>query len=433
MTKYLDLLVSLNPWWREESFETGIIRKKYFEKIRKYLDTGEILVLNGVRRSGKTTLIFQIIEDLITRRSVNPKKILFINCDEPALSNIENPLETLIDTFRKEVYPDSDVWLILDEIQNIEGWERLVKSWYDKKQFRIIISGSSSYLLDSKLSVLISGRYLPVSVFPLDFSEYLHFKGFIPPEDAVDLSAAKYEIMTLLKDYLKSGGFPQVALQDDDDLKKDYLKVYYDSIVYRDIVRISHVRNQKALSSLLAYFFSNFTSVYSYKNLSDIFGLDYATIREYIHFAEMAKILFEIKYFSYSLKTQERNQKKIYCIDNGLRNSVSFVFSKDEGKPAENLVYIELIRRGFSPYYWKKSGNEKEVDFVIKNRDDSLTAINVTYSDNINKRGKEGLLEFSNEFSQVKDLIILTRDTTEDNENTEIRMIPLWKWLLETQ
>ncbi len=433
MTKYLDLLVSLNPWWREESFETGIIRKKYFEKIRKYLDTEEILVLNGVRRSGKTTLIFQIIEELITNRGVNPKKILFINCDEPALSNIENPLETLIDTFRKEVYPDSDVWLILDEIQNIEGWERLVKSWYDKKQFRIIISGSSSYLLDSKLSVLISGRYLPVSVFPLDFSEYLHFKGFIPPEDAVGLSAAKYEIMTLLKDYLKSGGFPQVALQDDDDLKKDYLKVYYDSIVYRDIVRIQHIRNQKALSSLLAYFFSNFTSVYSYKNLSDIFGLDYATIREYIHFAEMAKILFEIKYFSYSLKTQERNQKKIYCIDNGLRNSVSFVFSKDEGKLAENLVYIELIRRGYSPYYWKKSGSEKEVDFVIKNRDNSLTAINVTYSDNINKREKEGLLEFSNEFSQAKDLILLTRDTTGDNEDTGIRMIPMWKWLLETQ
>ncbi len=433
MTKYLDLLVSLNPWWREESFETGIIRKKYFEKIRKYLDTGEILVLNGVRRSGKTTMMFQIIEELITNRSVNPKKILFINCDEPALSNIKNPLETLIDTFRKEVYSGSDAWVILDEIQNIEGWERLVKSWYDKKQFRIIISGSSSYLLDSKLSVLISGRYLPVSVFPLDFSEYLHFKGFIPPEDAVGLSAAKYEIMTFLKDYLKSGGFPQVALQDDDDLKKDYLKVYYDSVVYRDIVRVSHVRNQKALSSLLAYFFSNFTSVYSYKNLSDIFGLDYATIREYIHFAEMAKILFEIKYFSYSLKTQERNQKKIYCIDNGLRNSVSFVFSKDEGKLAENLVYIELIRRGFSPYYWKKSGSEKEVDFVIKNRDNSLTAINVTYSDKINKREREGLLEFSNEFSQAKDLIILTRDTTGDNEDTQIRMIPLWKWLLETQ
>ena len=433
MTKYLDLLVSLNPWWREESFETGIIRKKYFEKIRKYLDTGEILVLNGVRRSGKTTMMFQIIEELITNRNVNPKKILFINCDEPALSNIKNPLETLIDTFRKEVYSGSDAWVILDEIQNIEGWERLVKSWYDKKQFRIIISGSSSYLLDSKLSVLISGRYLPVSVFPLDFSEYLHFKGFIPPEDAVGLSAAKYEIMTFLKDYLKSGGFPQVALQDDDDLKKDYLKVYYDSVVYRDIVRVSHVRNQKALSSLLAYFFSNFTSVYSYKNLSDIFGLDYATIREYIHFAEMAKILFEIKYFSYSLKTQERNQKKIYCIDNGLRNSVSFVFSKDEGKLAENLVYIELIRRGFSPYYWKKSGSEKEVDFVIKNRDNSLTAINVTYSDKINKREREGLLEFSNEFSQAKDLIILTRDTTGDNEDTQIRMIPLWKWLLETQ
>lgn len=433
MTKNLDLLVSLNPWWQNKAFETGIIREKYFKKIRKYLNTGEILVLNGVRRSGKTTLMFQAVEELIKNRNIEPKKILFINCDEPALAGLMNPVENLIDTYRKEVYAGTDAWIILDEVQNIEGWERLIKSWYDKKTFRIIISGSSSYLLDSKLSTLISGRYLPVSVFPLDFSEYLLFKGFLPPGDAISLAAKKYEIISLLKDYLKYGGFPQVVLQDDDDLKKDYLKVYYDSIVYRDIVRVQNVRNQKALSSLLAYFFTNFTSVYSYKNLSGILGTDHATIRDYIHFAEMAKILFEVRYFSYSLKTQERNQKKIYCIDNGLRNSVSFIFSKDEGRLAENLVYIELIRRGFTPYYWKKQGSEKEVDFVIKNSDDTLTALNVTYTDDISKRETEGLLEFSKEFSQVKDLILLTKDTDDEESESEVKMMPLWKWLLDGQ
>ena len=178
MAENLDLLVSLNPWWSSRNYETGIIREKYFARIKKYLDTGEILVLNGVRRSGKTTLLFQIIDVLINSLNIESKKILFINCDEPALAGLKNPLETLIGTYRKDVYAGEDAWIILDEIQNIEGWERLLKSYYDKKRFRLIISGSSSYLLDSKLSILISGRYLPVSVYPLDFSEYLQFKGY---------------------------------------------------------------------------------------------------------------------------------------------------------------------------------------------------------------------------------------------------------------
>jgi uncharacterized protein len=428
MAANLDLLVSLNPWWNDKKFETGIVREKYFAKIKKYLDAGEILVLNGVRRSGKTTLLFQIIDELIKERKIEPKKILFINCDEPALAGLKKPLETLIETYRKEVYSGEDTWIILDEVQNIEGWENLVKSYYDKKLFRIIISGSSSYLLDSKLSVFISGRYLPVSVFPLDFSEYLQFKGYSAGKDPVTLAAKKYEIIAHLKNYLRYGGFPQVALNDDNEMKNDYLKVYYDSIVYRDIVRVQNIRNQKALNSLLAYFFSNFTSIYSYKNISEILGTDYATIKEYIHFAEMAKILFEERYFSYSLKVQEKNQKKIYCIDNGLRNAVSFSFSRDEGRLAENLVYIELIRRGNTPYYWKKQGSGKEVDFVLKNKDDSLTALNVTYAGEINNREKEGLLEFGEEFSKAKDLILLTKDI--EKEENGIRMIPLWKWLL---
>ena len=428
MAENLDLLVSLNPWWNDKKFETGIVREKYFAKIKKYLDSGEILVLNGVRRSGKTTLLFQIIDELINKRNIEPKKILFINCDEPALAGLKKPLESLIETYRKEVYAGEDTWIILDEIQNLEGWESLVKSYYDKKMFRIVISGSSSYLLDSKLSILISGRYLPVSVFPLDFSEYLQFKGYSAGNDPVALTAKKYEIMAHLKDYMKFGGFPQVVLNDDSEMKNDYLKVYYDSIVYRDIVRVRDIRNQRALNSLLAYFFSNFTSIYSYKNLSEILGTDYATIKEYILFAEMAKILFEERYFSYSLKVQEKNQKKIYCIDNGLRNAVSFSFSRDEGRLAENLVYIELIRRGVTPYYWKTQGSGKEVDFVLKNRDDSLTALNVTYTSDINKREKEGLYEFREEFPKTKDLILLTKDT--EKEENGIRMIPIWKWLL---
>jgi predicted AAA+ superfamily ATPase len=422
----LDLLVALNPWWSKKSFEAGIRREKYFTKIRKYLGTGEIVVLTGVRRSGKTTLLFQIIDDLIRNRQVDPRSILFVNCDEPEIARLENPLETLLETYRRDVYGGQKAFLILDEIQTVDGWERWVKSLYDRKQFTIVISGSTSCLLDSHLSTLIAGRYLPVRVYPLDFAEYVVFSGESVPHDSVSLASAKYRLLHLLGDYLRGGGFPQVVLQNDEAIRRDQLKAYYDSIVYRDIVRVNEVRNQRALGDLLAYCMTNVTSLYSYRNLQEMLGIDFETVKEYLHYAERAKILFEVQYFSYSLKTQSRNNKKIYCIDNGLRNAVSFRFSEDEGKLAENLVFLELRKRECEVYYWKKQG---EVDFVVKNPDRSLTAINVSYTDALADREAEALLEFADlHNAKVRECILLTKDT--EKREGAIRYVPLWKWLL---
>lgn len=426
MPSVLDLLTALNPWWSGKPFEAGIRREKYFTKIQKYLGTGEIVVLTGVRRSGKTTLLFQIIDDLIRNRRVDPRSILFVNCDEPEIARLENPLETLLETYRRDVYGGDAAYLILDEIQTIEGWERWVKSLYDRKQFTLIISGSTSYLLDSNLSTLIAGRYLPVHVYPLDFAEYVVFSGEDLPHDPVTLAAAKYRLLHLLGEYLREGGFPQVVLQDDETVRRDQLRAYYDSIVYRDIVRVNEVRNQKALGDLLAYCMTNVTSLYSYRNLQEVLGIDFETVREYLYYAQKAKILFEVQYFSYSLKTQSRNNKKIYCIDNGLRNAVSFRFSEDEGRLAENLVFIELKKQGFEVYYWKKQG---EVDFVVKHPDRSLSAINVSYTDALPAREEKALLEFADlHDSRVRECILLTKDT--EKREGAIRYIPLWKWLL---
>lgn len=320
-------------------------------------------MLSGVRRSGKTTLLYQTINMLITSGTVPAKNILFVNCDEPEIVCRKGALLETVDTYRREIATTGLIWLVFDEVQAVENWEREVKSLYDKKTCRIIISGSSSCLLDSQVSTLLSGRYFTVSVFPLDFSEYLRFHGVTPPQDAAGRAAQKYTITTHLKQYLKEGGFPIVVLQQDERTKQDYLRAYYDSIVYRDIIRMNVVRNQKALAGLLQYLFSTIASPYSYRRLRELLGIDIDTVRDYIHFAGMARILFEVQAFSYSLPAQARQNKKVYCIDNGLRNAVSFRFSKDEGKLAENLVFIELLRSGHIPYYWK---GEREVDFVIK-------------------------------------------------------------------
>lgn len=349
-----------------------------------------------------------------------------MNCDEPVISRLLDPLSKVVDTYRSEVPARGALYLVFDEIQSIPEWERIIKSLYDRKKYKIIISGSSSYLLDSQLSTLLSGRFFTIPVFPLDFREYLTFRGMEIPGDQVELATRKYEIMNRLKEYLHEGGFPIVVLQEDESMKGEYLNTYYDSIVYRDIIRVNEIRNQKALAELLHYLFTNITAPYSYRRLRDLFGIDLDSVQDYIHFAAMARILFEVGHFAYSLKTQTRPNRKIYCIDNGLRNAVSFRFSKDDGKLAENLVFVTLLRSGVTPFYWKK---KKEVDFVVKGSENLLTAINVSYTDTLSPREREGLREFAHEYGdRIQEMVILTKDTEE--VDGDITLVPLWKWLL---
>ncbi len=426
MATLFEILADQNPWWTGRPFDTGRERQKYLKTIARFVKTGEIVVLSGVRRSGKTTLLFQTIRMLMKKERVPKENILFVNCDEPGIAGNTNALSEAVDAYRREVAARGTIYLVFDEIQAIEGWEQEIKALYDKKTYRIILSGSSSYLLDSQVSTLLSGRYLSVPVFPLDFVEYLQFHAIVAPSDAAGRAAQKYEITVLLRQYLREGGFPIVVLQQDEHTKQDYLRAYYDSIVYRDIVRANVVRNQKALAGLLQYLLSNIAAPYWYRRLRESLGIDVDTIRDYIHFAGMAKILFEVPVFSYSLQVQARQNRKIYCIDNGLRNAVSFKFSEDEGKLAENLVCIELMRSGLAPYYWK---GDREVDFVTKAKDNSLSAINVCYSDEIPAREYEGLKEFARTFPDtVRELVILTKDY--EATKGEITCIPLWKWLL---
>ena len=429
MTTLFELLAAQNPWWSGQPFDTGRERQKYLVKIRRYLKTGEIIVLSGVRRSGKTTLLYQTVRLLITTNRVPAKNILFLTCDEPAIAGRTGALAEAVDTYRREIAPKGTIYLIFDEVQAVDGWEREIKSLYDGKHCRIILSGSSSYLLEPQVGTLLSGRYFTIPVYPLDFCEYLRFHSIVPSKDKAKRAAQKYEITANLRQYLHEGGFPVVVLQPEERTKQDYLRAYYDSIVYRDIVRTNVVRNQKALASLLHYLFSNIASLYSYRRLQEMLGTDIGTVRDYIHFAGLAKILFEVQAFSYSLPAQARQNKKIYCIDTGLRNAVAFRFSEDEGKLAENLVFLELMRSGATPFYWKGT---REVDFVTSSQDLTLTAINVCYSDRIPDREYEGLKEFAGEFgANVRRLLILTRDF--EAKEGEIVCIPLWKWLLERE
>ncbi len=387
------------------------------------MTSGELLFLNGVRRSGKTTLMLQAIEGLLNN-GTNPKQIFSVNFDDPAFGDVKNPLAAVLDCYHSEVYPGKDCYLFLDEIQAVPAWERQIKKYYDLGLYRIVLSGSSAHLLGTTLANLLSGRYFQIQVFPLDFTEYLAFNN-VAFQDAVSLFAQKDRVCFFLNEYLSKGGFPRAAMEKDDLLRQDLLKSYYDSIIFKDIVSTHSVRKIDTLKTFIHYLFTNFASLYSIKGLARLLHLDHQTATEYIRYLHDAHLVTSIPLFDYSLKIQERNNRKAYCVDNGLRNSVSFKFSSDSGRLAENVAFNALNRGHDQVYYWKGKG---EVDFVIKNSDQTLWAINICFSNDIPERERESLFEFKKEFpDKSARLVILTKDV--EKIEMGIEYIPLWKWL----
>jgi uncharacterized protein len=421
-----ETLIALNPWWSDNFPDTGVIREQYLTRMNRYIRTGEILVLNGVRRSGKTTLLLQLLVQILKTEGIDPKKMLFISFDEPLFSTLSDPIDEILTHYHSDICPDKDGYLFFDEIQQITGWERWIKALYDRKRYHIVISGSSSYLLERKAASLFSGRYLQISVFPLTFREFLTFSLVTPPKDLVEEVQMKYHLMEQIRRYLITGGFPRIVLEQDEQLRRELLKAYYDSIVSRDIVLNQPVRQVRVMYDLIYVLLSSLSSPFSYRKLATQFSVDVSTIREYTGFITSSHLLSELKIFSYSVSVQNTNPKKIYCIDNGIRNAVSFTFSSDVGKLIENTVWIHLYAQGMQAYYWKDQG---EVDFVIKHPDNTITGINVSYTDDLPEREVRALREFKDTFGEVvRNRVMITKDT--EGEEDGIRYIPLWRWLI---
>ncbi|MFH1454600.1 MAG: DUF4143 domain-containing protein [Armatimonadota bacterium] len=222
------------------------------------------------------------------------------------------------------------------------------------------------------------------------------------------------------------GGFPEVAIENDIILKEKILTEYFNLLVFKDLAERFSIENTQLLRELLKFLFTNAASLFSvnsyFKSVKQLMPSSRQTLSNYIAFIEETDYVFLFPIFSYSLKSQKVNSKKIICLDNGIRNIVSFRFSHDTGKLAENLIGNNLRKYEKEIFYWKDKG---EVDFILKDNG-KLSAINVTVGDKIEKREIESLLEFK----KAEELILITLDT-EKKENG-IQYIPIWKWLLNT-
>jgi len=421
-----EILKRWNTWWVYNKVPENkklIIREEILSHILKLIKPKEVVILTGVRRSGKSTLIYQVIDNILGK--VNPKNILYFNFDEPLKERNIDTIELIFRTFLELNNPKGRKYVFFDEIQNISEWEKWIKKYYDLygEEIKFIVTGSNSSMLSDNLSKLLTGRMLTKNIFPLAFNEFLKFNGIL----IKDFTLQKEEIKHYFLSYLTKGGFPEVVLEKDAEINAQRLKGYFDGILLRDVVLPQRIRETAKLTELANYTMTNISAIFSYNNISKAIGLNIHSLKEYLNFLENAYLIFQLRYFSYSVKESIMMQKprKLYCIDNGLRNAVSFKFSKDEGKLAENLVFIELKRRNKEVYYRK---NKREIDFVIMNKDQTLTAINVSYTDKVNEREMKSLLEFKKEFKKAKELILLTNDLEQKKDGIEF--IPLWKWLV---
>lgn len=434
---YEETLIKQNRHWRGEKFPYGIERDIKSE-VERYLDTKYILVLAGVRRCGKSYLLFQLLEVLL--KKMPPENVLYVNFDDPVFVRIRTDptgIEILYRDYLKLKNPHGIKYLLFDEIQNIPNWEKWIKASYDMEEnTRFIITGSNSTLLSSELSTLLTGRNLQFEVFPFNFREVLISKNIdvFTSTDPVEIYMKNYGIKDSLRHHLdevlKWGAFPEVIFLD--EMKKEaILKEYYKDILYRDIVPRFEVRNAFKLEEISYFVMTNISNAVSYHNIGELSGIHENTVREYLSYFEKAYLSFLVPKLSFSLKEQIKNPKKVYFIDTGMRNVVSFRFSEEIGRLAENLVFIDLRRRGKNVFFGKGHG---EVDFVVKDgmRVEQLIQVSWDISNAKTKeREVKGLLEALGSLD-MQEGIVITDDVfgEEEREGKRIRFIPLWCWLL---
>lgn len=394
------------------------VGREMHQKVTESIDQDLIKIITGPRRAGKS--VFAII--LLKNRD-----FAYLNFDDEELlktRDYDEILKGLIQVYGKIDY------ILFDEIQNLDGWELFVNR-LKRKGLNLTLTGSNSKLLSKELATHLTGRYLEIKILPFSFREFLDAKKFETGKMDLISKETRGRLLNLLNEYLDNGGYPEVVVK---GYGRDYLKTLFDGIIFKDIVKRYNVRYSSKLYELALYLTSAISKSASYTKIKN--SLDFRsvhTVENYMKYLDEAYLFVTLNRFSYKLKEQLKSPKKIYCIDTGLANAVGFKFTENTGGTMEDLVAIELIRRGSEIYYWKSHFGE-EVDFVVKEGHRIKQAIQVTYVSSkkeLEGREMKALVKASKEL-KCRNLLAITWDYegAEKYQDKKIKFLPLWKWLL---
>ncbi len=381
------------------------------------LNTGKIISIVGVRRSGKTFLLFQTIKHLTEK--IPKQKTVYINFEDERLDIKAEDLNLLIEAY-KELYPENplkEIYFFFDEIQNVEGWEKFIRRIYDRYTKNIFITGSNSKLLSREIATALRGRTITYEVFPLSFREFLKFKKLdFEEKDLYNIeSRAKWK--GLFTEYLKFGGFPEIILFEDKNLKIKILQEYFEVMLYRDLVERFQIKNPLILKYFIKRIVENVSKPISVNNIynelkSQGYKVGKDTLYEFLDMVEAVYLAFVVRKYSTSVLKSELSQKKVYIVDNGLLNALSFSFKENLGALLENTIAKEFRAKGYEIFYYRE---KKECDFIVL-KDEKFLPVQVSYSlhsENTLKREVDGLLE-AIKFLRVKTGIIITFDKKDE-------------------
>jgi uncharacterized protein len=381
--------------------EKGIAREKAGEIT---IDAPFAIVLSGIRRCGKSTLLRQLIKA--------KRNFYYFNFEDPRATDFEaSDFQKLNEVFWDEC--GKSKFYFFDEIQNVKNWELFVRQILDR-QGHVIITGSNASLLSKELGTRLTGRHLRYELFPFSYGEFLRLKK-------IKAGIASFE------KYFQHGGFPEYLKLDNNQI----LQELFNDIVMRDVVVRHHIRSAATAKSMALYLLTNVGTAFSYHKLKKLFNISSVnTAISFVSCFEDAYLLFTVPKFDYSLKRQIVNPKKVYSIDNGLSNVNSASFSADKGKMLENMVYMSLRADGKKIFYLQEKG---ECDFVIKERNKIVEAIQVCFevTEDNKKREISGLMEALTKFN-LGEGVILTYNQDDEFlvENKKVRVMSVWKWLL---
>lgn len=396
------------------------IRREAMAKVERYSRLPHVVVLAGIRRCGKSTLLRQTL-DAVARDGyyVNFEDERFLDF---GVRDFNDLYEILVETFgEKKIF-------LFDEIQNVAQWERFVRRMYDAGH-KFFITGSNASLLSRELGTKLTGRHVTCDLFPFSFREYLKFVRYDFNEEDFFETRKRAAIKKHFHDYMEKGGMPEYLKYGDEES----LKKVYNDVLYRDVAAKYSIEDVKALRELSFYLISNISSSYTYNRLKKFLKLgSFNTVKNYINHLEDSFLFYSVELYSPSLKKQMVSPRKIYCADNGLANAVSFRFSADKGKYLENLVFLELKRRGKDIYYYKTINN-LEVDFFLRGKKPELIQVSWNLAgEKTKEREVKALLGAMDEL-KLKQGLLLT-DSEEDileYGKKKIIVKPAWKWLLE--
>ena len=381
---------------------------------------GAAYIITGPRRSGKSVFSFQAIQG---------SKYGYVNFDDERLDIQFNELNRVLEAIVQ--ISGSPEIIVLDEIQNVPGWEKFVsRIVVDRK---VMITGSNSRLMSKELSTLMTGRHIDQELFPFSFMEFLAFKRITIPRTDGFTVEEKIRIMSNLEEYLTNGGFP-LSIK----LGQNFLVELFKDMVERDVIQRYNIRMKSKLKDLARYLISNSSTEISYNRLRIQLRISgKSTIQNWIMYLQNSYLIFTIERFSFKLKESIMAPKKVYCVDTGLINA--FTNNYERGKIIENAFFLFLLRtkaytdRVMEINYWKDHTG-REVDFVLRHGRSVFALINVSYAtliDNIREREINSLIRASVELN-CRNLIIITWDYLGEisNDGKTIRCIPLWRWLL---